>query len=102
MLPLNIMKNIASKEVRSCYFQSYKFFLTSSADPFQYPDMEFKKKIGVLDLLRPLSTPSFLDIYIGNIRENEDYPIILTFIAISTKLVLLISSYFFSRSLSVS
>ena len=34
------------KEVRSCYFQSFKFFLTSAADHFQYPDMKFKKNRG--------------------------------------------------------
>ena len=42
------------KEVRSCNFQPYKFFLTFSADHFQYSDMKFKKNLGVTDLLRPL------------------------------------------------
>ena len=31
------------KEVRSSNFQSYRFFLTSTGDHFQYPDMKFKK-----------------------------------------------------------
>ena len=52
------------KEDTSCYFQSFKFFLTSAADHFQYPDMKFKEKSGVL--LRPHLTPSFSRNYKGN------------------------------------
>ena len=31
-----------------------QFFLTSARDHFQYPDMKFFFKSGVIDLLRPL------------------------------------------------
>ena len=37
---------ISIKEVRSCYFQSYRSLLTSAADHSQYPDMKFQNKIG--------------------------------------------------------
>ena len=52
IFPYNFGKKKGSKvgEERRCYFQSYRFFLTSSADHF---DMKFKK-LGVIDLLRPL------------------------------------------------
>ena len=42
------------KKLGSCQRRSYKFCLTSAADHFHYPDMEFKKKGGH----RP-SSPTF-------------------------------------------
>ena len=44
------------KEVRSCYFQSCKYFLTSAADHFQLSVSwyDIQKKLGVIDHLRPL------------------------------------------------
>ena len=56
-------------EVRSSNFQSYRFFLTSTGYQCLYPNMNFKKS-GVIELLRPLSTPSFSR---RIIRENNDF-----------------------------
>ena len=45
----------------------FSYFCRMSLTVFWY---EIQKESGVIDLLRPLSTQSFLDIYAGNIREN--------------------------------
>ena len=67
---MNSEVEITLKEVRSCYFQSYKFFLTSAKDQFQYPDMRFKKNWGSPTFFAHFRLP-FLDIYIGNMTGKK-------------------------------
>ena len=51
--------------------QIFSHFFSRSLSVSWY---EIRKKSGVVDLLHPLSTWSFLNIYIGNVRENEELP----------------------------